>query len=414
MTTLDKIIAIRKNQGLTKTELANAMNFHRSYVSLIESKQRKMPPDYIARFKEALDAPDLPFNKKEERDFLTKLHDWREVVFREDVSEAAKTYPIIARIAALTVDSNLRILCQLFTLSYYRISKEINKYDALYNEVKMQVNAFNDEHKYWFYRQSGNRYMHAYQYRSALDAYFIALECMTTLGYKDESIYFNIGHCLTDMGYASRALEYFEKSQALSKSKRTNNDTEYFIATNYIHMGRTAEALEKLEDCLDDEKQKKDKDLFVGVIYEKIGIAHAHRGNHSAALAAYETALPLRSPHAYPYTLYYKTISLMGCNRKAEALQCLEEGIASSKTNTKIYIMLRTLKCLYTFDHKDSHEYLVNESIPSLIKYEHNELLITCYQALGRHLKLSNPKQALDYITHACVLNEKLRKGDFM
>ena len=160
---------------------------------------------------------------------------------------------------------------------------------------------------------------------------------MTALGYKDESIYFNIGHCLTDMGYATRALEYLEKSQtiALTNNNRTDNDTEYFIAINYIHMGRTTEALEKLERCLIDEKQKKNKDAFVGAIHQRIGLAHAHMGNHDAALEAYEVARLLKPPYTYPYTLYYKAISLMACNCKAEALLSIEEGIAAPQANVK-------------------------------------------------------------------------------
>jgi len=146
MTTLDKIIATRKQQGLSKARLADLMNYSRSNISRVESGERKLTPDYITQFKEALDAPNLPLNKEDERNFLDKLHNWREAVFRYDVSVANDTYPAIARVASLTLDSDLRILCQLFMLSYYRITNAMDKYDTLFNELEAQVDVFNNEH----------------------------------------------------------------------------------------------------------------------------------------------------------------------------------------------------------------------------------------------------------------------------
>ena len=147
------------------------MHFDPSNVSIVESGKRKLTLDYIMRFKEAMDAPDLPLNKKEETTFLTKLLNWKEIVFRMEPDEAAEDFPAIARVAQLTLDDDLRIQCQLFFLSYYSITKENNKYEQLFDELEAQSSMFNNEHKYWFYRQSGNRYLNAIKYRPALDLF---------------------------------------------------------------------------------------------------------------------------------------------------------------------------------------------------------------------------------------------------
>jgi len=240
---------------------------------------------------------------------------------------------------------------------------------------------------------------------------------MKALEHQDESIYYNIGHCLTDMGYASRALEYLNQSLAIANSKNNHDTvyTRYFIAENYVYTGRATEALEMLTNCLRDEKAKKDKDRTVATIQCRIGRAYAYLGNHKTALAEYEKIRKLTrfKSKLPPHVIYFKAISLNGCNRKTEALQCIDEGIIDSIDGSNINIALRTIKCLYTINQSDSVLSLINELIPSLISFEHNFLLIQCYEELHKHFSRTSTKVALDYLTKAYLLSEKLRKGDF-
>ncbi|MCL2189403.1 MAG: tetratricopeptide repeat protein [Defluviitaleaceae bacterium] len=276
--------------------------------------------------------------------------------------------------------------------------------------------TFNDEASYWYNRQVGIRAIHTNR-KEALRAFLLAEEKGDALNLNNETLYYNIGHCLSDMGFASRAVEYLLKSQDLAeKSGNTSFSvyTRYFLAENYSNVGRHEEALKILKGCLRDEKKVKSAKVTIGLIYKRIARVCFNTQDYRSALENIDLAFNYIDRHldAYANITYVKANILIAMGSEEKAMACLNDGIALQEEGETEHIILTGRKHLMTLEEEASRQYITTIALPAFEAQCLFLLAIDFYEVLCRHYEMHNKRKVWPYYKRIYELNSMLRKGD--
>jgi len=284
--------------------------------------------------------------------------------------------------------------------------------------LNLQKHCFTDEQAHWFYRYIGVNALNEKRFRDFLKAYKDA-EAHDPYGkLVDDGFYFNITHCLTQMGYAVNAIEYLDKSQSLAIAKSddaSSNDARTFRAINYMRVGRKEEALQLALNCLKYEEKIKDNRIQIGRAHQLIARAYSAMGKYKEAIKSFDTALTYvnKSNNSTANFLYYKAATLFESGDRLRALEVINEGLTLVNQDTPMHTLLYSSLCIYNLPKTDLLNDLTDKILPKLKKYEVNLQVIRCYEALGNHFESkSNHKKAAEYYKSANDLNKKLREGD--
>jgi len=411
------LTAIRAQQSMTQEYMAKKLNCTPSYISKIESGKKSCSDDFIKRYKTALGAPDLPLTDEEAVVFKQQLYKWKDLITFDELDEAGKILPSLTNCVALTLYDGLKNLFYIFEASYYRATKNNEALDVAMSKIKGITHLFNDEQAYWYNRQIGIDELSKLHYATALQAFLQAEKAGDILNLNNASLYLNMGNCLTSMGYASKALEYLEKSykKAIAINDYSHDVyRRYFTAQNYSHTGRHLEAIEMLEGCLRDEKKKASATVTIGLIYRRIALAYLYMGDKAVALQYIEKSaenIDDKRP-AYSDHLYYKAIILFENEKKHEGEICLHRAIEIEAKSTPSYIQYNALKHSMTLNNVCSLNYVECDAVPKLLEFQMNLPLLACYKQLTAFYVKNNKNKAFHYLQLTNELNEKLRKGE--
>jgi transcriptional regulator with XRE-family HTH domain len=415
---MQMLSTIRKKANLTQKDIAKKIGVVPSYINKIENNKKPFDDDLIEKYKIALGAPDLPLTKDEEAQFKQRLYAWKATVNSIEPEKAKIEQIKLQKCIDLTLSNDLKNLYHIFIIGFYRITNENELLENQMIKLKDLSNTFNDEHLYWYNRQIGVQALLELQYRTALDSLLLAEQKGSLLNLNNDIIYYNIAHCLTDMGYAFGAIKYIEKSQ--ERANFENNHTfdvyrRYFLAENYTFLGRYKEALELLNSCLRDESKKSNVYVNISLIYRRIGLVYFYMNDYKKALENIDITFTLINTErkSYKDNLYYKAMILIANNQIKQANICLDEAIQMTEEGTLKNVLFNTLKHTITISNKESLHYLEDISIPQLRFYEKNMALIDCYKKLGQHYENKNTKLSSKYFKSAYELSEKLRKGEY-
>jgi tetratricopeptide (TPR) repeat protein len=417
MDILNTIISIRTKQNITQKKLAELMFCSRTRVNQVENRVVPLNAAYIKAFKEALNAPMLPLTEEEEVQFKQRLYEWKDISTFNNLEKAKEMKPWLARCAELTLSDDLRILYNIFNAVFYRISKNNEKIKNILNRLEKQSVNFTDEQAHWYNRQIGINELLALNYKPAYDAFAKAEKQGVALNLNNESLYYNMGFCLTDMGYAFKAIEYLQKAKIKATENNNYKNDVYirsFIAINYRNLGKPQESLEMLEGCLRDELNKTAVTVTIGLTYRHIALAYRDMGDYARALENIEASFKYidenKSP--YPDNLYHAASILIASKRVNEGIRHLDKGITMVKKDSIQHTMLSALKFSVELDNTDSLNCLENEIIPKLKHYSMNIALINCYEKLYAYYEKNKKSKAYHYCKLAYELIKKLIKGD--
>jgi tetratricopeptide (TPR) repeat protein len=286
---------------------------------------------------------------------------------------------------------------------------------ALLNEKK---GSFTDEHNYWYYRSLGVRELMTWNYKAALSAFLQAESHGQNLELADEGLYYNMAHCLTDMDYASLAIEYVEKAQKQAAARfhyRYDVYIRSFLAINYGKLGRTSEALATLEGCLRDEKEKKSAKETIGGLYCDIGMVYYRNEDYSKALEYLDMAREYfdEGSESHICWLHHKAQVLILYNRIKDGMDCISQGLVMTRKGTIWHLLLSSLKHSMLLNASESLTYIVKISIPQLLKYGQHLSAADCCEKLSHHYgRIKKYKQAVKYSHLAQTIYKKLMKGD--
>jgi len=417
MNSVDILVKIRKQLRMTSTQLSEKLGYHRTYWGKIECGDRPLASKTIRRLKDLLKVSLLILTTEDEKQFRHELEKWKAIIMRNDAIEAVAMQAQLGRTLEITPSDELKRLYDIYSIGCFRIKNDIDALDAQLSMLREFVDDFNDEESYWYHRQAAIRAHNLHDYPFAIDAFLKAEHLGDSLGFNEEGFYYNMGHCITSMGYANRAIRCFEKALRKADEHHSHAFDVYIknlMCENYILVGRASDALPILNDCLHIIQQEKNSQVTIGLIYRRIAMAHCALGNAEMAIAIINKSFNYFDSERLSYieNLYYKALIYLINKKKRDAINILNEGIALAKSSSIIVIMLNTLKNSLSLKNDASREYIETVALPQLEKHCRNLPLIDCYARLGEHYKQYDKEKSSMYFEKAYALSEKLRKGD--
>ncbi|MCL2189109.1 MAG: helix-turn-helix domain-containing protein [Defluviitaleaceae bacterium] len=419
MKIIDKMKAlanIRESHGIKQEVIAQKMGHDPSYISKIERGKQPCTESVVNKYKKALGAPDLPLTEEEVAAFKQKLYEWKDSFYYNDTAQAQKVQPQLQRCAEFIPLTHIKNLYYIFSAMYYKTIGDIELMEQTMAMLQTLEHAFDNEHTYWYKRKLGVQAMFAYKYKTAVDALLEVERLGEPFKSSHEGLYFHIGHCFTEMGYATKAIIYFEKSQKIASENMNHTfdiPRRYFIAENYSSTGQHQEALDILNSCLRDELIKVTSNRKISPIYRRIAVTYLNMGSYENALRNIDKSLEYGDFNidAHEINLYYKSVILCAYNKIDEAILYLNECISMAEEGTLHNILYNTLFHSLSLDSATSICFITNIAIPALYAHGKYLSLYDVYTKLSNFYEKNNKKKSLKYLKSAVNISESLRKG---
>ena len=413
-----RIIYAREKADLSQRAFSLKMGYSETFLNPYEAGRKQLTPAVLTAIKEALDAPRLPLTDAEDRAFKIELYNWKDVISFQGVEAATELYHQLKRTIHLMLESDLTLLFKLFEIVFLRTMGDT---DAVANELKLlepKAKHFNPEVAYWYNRSVGIQAMRALHYTNAVK-YFLQAEALgNPLGLNNDTLYYNIGHCLSIMGFSQHALDYLYKASRLITESGHNRNSIWirlFKADNHTYMGKPQDALKLLNQCLWEEKQKSNARISIGLIYRNIAWVYMQTSDYTTAIEHIQRSCQYITTNDREYTrsLHLQAVILIKDNKVEEGLLYLDEALKRVDAKSIIEIELLTTKHLCDLTNRLSRDYIEEVAIPTFRKLGFFTELLDCYDKLGFYYDTTNDKKSKEYMHLAYKLSEKLRKGDF-
>ena len=415
--------AIREGHGLSQEAFANKLGCTADYICALEdsSKNREhATPEFVHNLRTILDLHDAPLTKEEKDQFTEELHRWKDLIDYGEITKATELKPELARRAKSSFRPGLQILYDLYEARYYRAVDDKEAYEKIMESLSERKLDFNDRCNYLYHRLVAMSALGAHRLKEAHIAFNSCEKIDKDSKWADVGFYYAYGLCLSYMGYALRAIEYFKKALHRARwstnydgkaNRRYNVYIESWLAQNYGKTGNTTEALFILNGCLRNEK-KKNKTSGLGFICHSFGRVYHEMERFSEALENYDEAFKYHNEGSVAYlsNLNHKTIALIASDRICEAMQCVDKGLNMS-TDELWKALFEALKHSVLLSNPESLDYMINTAIPKLLELELNE------EAMAHHVKLSkfyesigNHKQRAEHSDSALEIQKQLYK----
>ena len=420
MTPVQKMRAIRQALKMTQRDLAVAMNYGASTIDNYENGRKRVTKEVDKAFRKATDTADVPFTDDEIADFKEKrLYGWNNTINFGIMKQAKELQDRLAYCVKWSFDEDLQILYDIFSINYYCATGKKEECNKILDNLKNRQQNFTDEYRYWYYRYLGTIEHWNWRYKAAAALYMKAEKIGNRLGLNDNALYYNIGNCLTHMGYPILACDYLENA----KTKAIDSFGVHYmfaiqklLAVNYSKTGKVDRAIELLNKYIEYIQQEGKSDrLRLGRVHTTLGKVYQNAENFEKALENFDIASRHFDVESELYLSYlcYRALLLRAYNKNDEAAKCLDKGFAMATTGTLWYELLSAIRYSLTLDKKGSIESLEFTTIPKLNEYGVHETTMACYEWISDYYKENNMhKPADEYNKKAMKIYKQLIRGD--
>ena len=420
MTLAIKMKAIRKARNMTQVQLSIAMGYSPSMTDKYESFTRGITEAALVAFRRETGTEDVPLTDGEVAAFKKDvLCPWNDMLNFGDIEKAVELQPMIAYRVEWSCDADMQVLYELFSIKYNCVIGKREKCDSILESLRKREKDFTDEQKYWYYRYLGFLKHSDWMYKPAVALYMKAEEIGDRYNLNDTALYYNIGNCLSYMGFYYLAIVYLEKIQLDSFELfaiRQGLTTQKLLAKCYSKLGRTAKALEMLKNYLEYLLSEKKSDRFrIGGAYFDIGRVYRDAGDFEKALENFDMVKTYydKKSEAYIAYLCYRAFFLREYNKNDEVMECLDKGSSLVVKGTLWYEWLNAIKHSLSLDKQSSVDYIVWTAIPKLNDHGCHWLVMELHKLLSKHYdKIRKYKPAFMHKNEAMSIYVRLMKGD--
>jgi len=297
-------------------------------------------------------------------------------------------------------DRDLQILFNAYRVIFYRATNRLEEYAQAMASLEASKDEFNDEHRYWYYRELGIIKRKALEYKNALSQFLKAEELIKCIEVNDKGLYIYIAYCLTYMHYTIDALEYLDESERLALKGFTSGSRIYnqlLYAVNYTNMGDAAKSLALLQGLMRDEMQVIKNTQHEMLLYSCLTNAYHELGEFEKAIDYVDRAIrycKITEYHVgYKYYVYIKASIYNELGRINECYYEFDDALEfESKDEQLTDLLLNTLKHSLKLDSTESLTYVADYAIAKLLEYGLN-------------------KQAIEYHRKLCMYYSNAEKG---
>jgi len=376
------------------------------------SKDYDKPKDKILKF---VFKPS-PLGKTERIECERTLYEWKDLIDRGKIEEADKLMPRRPKYVSNPAETELWYLFCLFQARYFRAVGDYESFDNAMAFLDLVAPEFDDEYNFYYYRLIGFRELDARRYEAAFKALHKANEIGTPKWF-DVGFFYNYGRCYSDMGFSGRAIEYFDKAQALADENDNHIYDVYiqcYLAYEYCKVGKGDTALGVLKSCSFIKKYRKYDEASKGYLYLTYGEVYHYLKRYDEAFENYEKAFQYYAEGSEPYVrnLYSNASTLISVGRIDEGVICLDRGLSLFENEVEWSAIWEALydalKHSALLSIPESLEYMKNNAIPKLLDLgQYDEAINYTRQISEFYKNAGDIDQAYDYIKLSNKIYEK-------
>ena len=382
---------IRRKHGYTHEELAAVLGCDASLIVALEGNKQKADATFVQNLRDKLSLHSAPITEAERTALMERLTTWLQAISYGDMDKAVAQKPQLERSARESYSPSTINYYDLFAANYYWMAGDMDAHNETMAALELRKSEFGARHQFYYQRILGARAFRNHKYSEALKAHIAAEKLDKNSEWHNVSLYYSIGRCLSDMGYAARAIEYMKKAQQLAKydksyDNRPNSkydvEIDGHLAYNLSKIGKIDEAHAILDKRLKIEMKKGEGSEGHGATHFYIGVVHLRAKEYCDALKYFEIALQYISVDGYFFDVasYYKAETLFCIGKIDEGLRGLEKALVlllGGASRTRLEALMYSV----LMSDDESLKHLANVIVPKLIEYE-------LYDEAARYYKL--------------------------
>ncbi|MDR0957966.1 MAG: helix-turn-helix transcriptional regulator [Clostridiales bacterium] len=376
MTVGEKIASLRKRAGLTQEELAAKLDCGISKIQSIEKDETVPSTKYVRAIRKALGYGDNePITNEEVQEFRQKMDLWSKTMKLKLYSKTDSIWEEFEKTKKLIDEPEVAFLYQLNIIHCMARNNRIAEAHQVLKE--MDISDVCAELIYDYYIVNGIIYTYSELYEDALEEFSKSERLMPKFASTDTVLHKNCAICYSELDMIVQSISHVEIVHYLEKSPDYDiKNMIYFnniIAMNYLGLGSYSICKKLLEDSLASAKVNKDI-LYIAVTLHNLGTFYLYQGQPEKALECFDEVPKYQDeshdPWRYYINLLFKVYALfsLGEDRKQEAEDLMEKGIASTDENTITGLLFRILKCSRNLNDEKSLEYMENFALPKVIE----------------------------------------------
>jgi len=419
MTLGRKMALIRADKGMRQIDLALEMGYSPALVGNYENERCSVSKDVLATFRTVTNTEDVPLLEHELVDAKKKLHSWYDLIITGQMERAKELYDGFANAVKWSYDTDLKNIFEIFCAMYYYGLGDIDECNRIVEALEGREHDFASEQLLFYWYTLGYCAFYKWQYKSALEFFLKSEELGERAGLSSKQLYFNIGFCLTYMGYSNLAIEYLEKSQSSVLDARAvayGPSTQRFLAMCHSRLGRVEKALKLLDDYHEYLiAENKSSNTALSVLHFNLAMVYDEAGDYEKAQENYDKTFEHHKAKDELYLEYMcnKATFLRNNDKIKETQECVNEGLSLASKDTLWYEWLNAIRHSLSLGNKSSQGYLQWTAIPKLMEHGKYYEVMKIYTWLSSHCEEENKyKPALKYGKQASAIYSKLVKGD--
>jgi len=391
---------IRTNHGLSQEEFAKALGYDTEYIIALETDIVRATPEFTDRLRNELKLHDAPITEDERAALMIRLFEFKSKIDYGELNKAEKMMSQLEKNTKASYSPSTVNFYDLFAAYYYMTVGDKEVFDEKMAALENKTRTFSTRHKFHYKHLIGAREYVAQNYKKALDAYMEAEKLDKNFDWYDVRFIFGYGLCLSAIGYAARAVEYFRKAQHLSlwqkiydgkPNKSYEVDIDCNLAFNLSKIGRCDEAFKILNNRLKLEKKKGSAKARLGHVYLGIGTSYLYAKRYNDAIKTFDVAYKYPNQYnIYSALFYRKALAFIKIGNINEGLLSIQEGLNVSSDGVW-KVLLEALKCSVMLSEPESLKHMETIIIPSLLKYYQYAEVVKYYKELiNYHIKKGN------------------------
>ena len=380
---------IRKNQGISQQELAEAIDSHNPRISHAENGKKDYYPYESKSIKKLLKIENMPTTQEDRLIFVDQILTWRDrlpTLTAEEIKDVIKKFEPILNMQC--ADEEVACYYRLFLVPAYIRLGEFEKARQEMVHIEEILNKDNPQHMYHYNLNRRSICVLDLDYVSSIKygkkAIKIATDNKELLQSDINRAIYNVANDYTDLHFPLEAILHFEAMDQFSHESRTDliyikMCSKMLLGLNYARFGRHKEAERLLKKAL---KQAKvyDNKYFMGIVLYNYGAVKQLSKKWEQAKRYFEEALEHLPPSSmyYFWCIYGSIQSSIICEDFSSAKEMLKKSNKTAKNypyQEMVEVLFKYLDCTRTIMkggtifREDEVSFILEKVIPLFLKH---------------------------------------------
>lgn len=367
---------------MSQQNLADDAGCTQSRISRIENDMEKCGPKTLRAIRKALGIEGMPLLPGEPVEYERKLRLVKDLIIRQPGEETWEMMKDLSAISKLPFEKEFNHAYKIIEIMKYVFTGNFKAVDEIIEQAALDLQSMPYDHQFMYHFHKAKPYLEQNRFKEAMRH----LSAGARLAVHDEvkvlpglgNLYYNMAVCYCNLGLYFRAITMLEGSAGFfSKDEASFKRVAFdlLLGSCYVGTYNCDKAELPLNNALINAKNIKQPRL-VGLALRSLGQLHTRKREYETAIHYFNEAAEYLEGQPGKLTngeslanMYLKGYCLIEMKSPdAEAFVREATDFVKSICNEKYIIMMKSLSCLLKIKEDSSIDYLINTTLPYLLK----------------------------------------------